>query len=63
LRLFSKDDEPRVIKPAGKPAFVGKTLAGQPRMHGTEAEFTLGRLAGASLRDGERPAMDRNRRP
>jgi hypothetical protein len=55
--------EARVIKPAGKPAFVAKTLSGQPTMHGTEAEFDLGRLAGEELRFGERPAMDTNRRP
>ena len=56
-------DAPRVIKPAGKPAFVAKTLSGQPRMHGTEEEFDMGRQARALQALGERPAMDRNRRP
>jgi hypothetical protein len=55
--------EARVIKPAGKPAFVAKTLSGQPRMHGSEAEFGMGRDAGALQALGERPAMDTNRRP
>jgi hypothetical protein len=53
----------RVIKPAGKPAFIAKTLSGQPTMHGSEGEFTLGKLAGNELARGGRAEMDGNRRP
>ena len=50
----------RTVKPAGKPTWASRT---GPKMHGTEGERTLGKLAGRELRAGERPAMDRKRRP
>lgn len=56
-------NETRVVKGAGEPMFKARMRAQQPTMHETEGEFKLGRLAGQELRAGERPAMDRNRRP
>ena len=60
---MSGEKNPRVVRAAGKPTFVAKTLAGQPTMHETHGEFQLGKLAGNQQASGERPAMDRNRRP
>lgn len=72
MGLFSSkggSDEPRVIKPAGKPVFVARTLSGQPRMHGTEAEFRLMSGTGALIKQsggrvraaGEKPGGGKQR--
>ena len=55
--------EPRTVKPAGHSSVFGRLVSDHPSVHGSYRDWGLGKLTGRVLRDGERPGMDRNRRP
>lgn len=60
---MSGEREPRTVKAAGHSSVFGRLVSDSPSVHGSYRDWSLGKLTGRVLRDGERPEMDRKRRP
>lgn len=60
---MSGEHEPRTVKPAGHSSIFGRLASDFPSSHGSYRDWVSSRQTGRVLRDGERPEMDRNRRP
>lgn len=60
---MGKKDEARTVRKAGEKIWTARARAGQVTTHGFESSTKTMKLAGQELAFGERPAMDRNRRP